>query len=50
MNYKGYEVDSAYIEGGDIKWAHVGSNGDAIIGTKGGKKYFIKRFICSRDK
>ena len=43
MNYKGYEVDPSYIEGGEIKWQHIGSNGDAILGTKGGKKFFIKK-------
>lgn len=43
MRYHGeYEVDSAFIESGAIKWRLTG-NGEYIIGTKGGRKYFIKR-------
>ena len=43
MKYHGeYEVDSAFIEGGAIKWRLTG-NGEYIIGTKGGRRYFIKR-------
>ncbi|MCM1440496.1 MAG: protein kinase, partial [Roseburia sp.] len=43
MKYNGvYEVDSAFVEGGTIKWVGTG-NGEYIIATKGGKKYFLKR-------
>lgn len=43
MKYHGeYDVDPSFIEGGSIKWKLTG-NGENIIGTKGGRKYFIKR-------
>lgn len=42
MNYKGFEVDSRFVSGGEIKWEDTG-NGLMIIGTKGGKEYFIKK-------
>ena len=48
MKYHGeYEVDSAFAESGAIKWRLTG-NGEYIIGTKGGRKYFIKRNIHVR--
>lgn len=43
MKYNGiYEVDPAFIEDGSIKWRNTG-NGEYILATKGGKKYFVKR-------
>lgn len=43
MKYNGvYEVEPAFVEGGTIKWVGTG-NGEFIIATRGGKKYFIKR-------
>ncbi|MGN1061443.1 MAG: hypothetical protein ACI4QN_06900 [Candidatus Coproplasma sp.] len=48
MRYHGeYEVDSAFIDGGSINWELTG-NGEFILGTKGGRKYFIKRNIHVR--
>ncbi len=48
MKYHGeYEVDSAFIEGGAIKWRLTG-NGEFIIGMRNGNKYFIKRNIHVR--
>ncbi len=40
--YNGYEVDPKFVEGGNIIWMST-SNGEFIIGTKLGRKYFIKR-------
>ena len=42
MKYHGYDVDSAFVEGGTLKWKLTG-NGVYVFGTKGGKRYFIKR-------
>ncbi len=43
MKYNGtYEADPAFLEGGAIKWRSTG-NGEYIIASKGGKKYFVKR-------
>ncbi len=43
MRYNGeYEVDPAFIESGSIRWRLTG-NGEYIIGTRFGRKYFIKR-------
>lgn len=41
MRYKGYEVDPSFIDGDNILWKLTG-NGQYILGTKSGKKYFIK--------
>lgn len=43
MKYNGiYEVDPAFLSGSAILWKNTG-NGEYIIATKGGKKYFVKR-------
>lgn len=43
MKYHGeYEVDPAFIVGSSIKWKVTGC-GEYIIGTKNGRKFFIKR-------
>ncbi len=43
MLYHGqYEVDPAFVRDGNIKWEVTGC-GTYIIGTKGGRKFFIKR-------
>ena len=48
MKYHGiYEVDPAFIEGSAIKWRMTG-NGEFILATKGGKKYFVKRNMHAR--
>ena len=48
MKYYGlYDVDPAFIDGGTIKWRMTG-NGEFVIATKGGKKYFVKRNIHAR--
>ena len=48
MKYNGiYEVDSAFVDGSTIKWRSTG-NGEYIIATKCGKKYFVKRNIHAR--
>lgn len=49
MKYNGiYEVEPSFIEGGTIKWVGTG-NGEFIIATKGGKKYFVKRNMHIRQ-
>ena len=49
MQYYGYDVESKFLDStkGCIKWVTTG-NGEYIIGSKGGKKYFIKRNIHIR--
>ncbi|MDR3217002.1 MAG: hypothetical protein LBT55_06265 [Clostridiaceae bacterium] len=47
MDYWGYEVDSAFIDGEIIKWVNTG-NGETVIARKGGEKYFIKRDMHAR--
>lgn len=48
MKYNGvYEVDPAFLDGKTIKWRNTG-NGEYIIATKGGKKYFVKRNMHAR--
>lgn len=48
MKYKKvYEVDPAFLRGGSILWKTTG-NGEYIIATKGGKKYFVKRNLHIR--
>ena len=48
MKYNGiYEVDSAFIDGSTILWKNTG-NGEYIIATKGGNKYFVKRNMHAR--
>lgn len=43
MKYNGvYEVNPAFINGGSIKW-HSTGNGEYIIATKGGRRFFVKR-------
>lgn len=43
MNYKGYEIDNAFINpDGEINWKNTG-NGLFIIGSRNGKEYFIKK-------
>ncbi len=43
MRYNGiYEVDPAFVDGSTILWKNTG-NGEYIIATKGGNKYFVKR-------
>lgn len=42
MVYKGYTVKDKFIKDGAISWVSTG-NGSFIIGTKGGKDYFIKK-------
>ncbi|MBO4963026.1 MAG: hypothetical protein J6C97_04540 [Clostridia bacterium] len=43
MNYYGYEVLPKYVSpSGDLLWEVTGC-GEKILGTKGGKTYFIKR-------
>lgn len=37
-----YVVDPSFVEGGTIRWTLTG-NGEIIIGTKNGRKFFIKR-------
>ena len=44
---KEYVVDNKFINGTNIKWLSTG-NGEYIIGTSGGKTYFIKRNIHIR--
>ncbi len=45
MKYNGvYEVDPSFVVEGSIKWEKTG-NGEFILATKGGKKYFLKRTI-----
>ncbi len=49
MKYNGvYEVDPAFVDGGSIKWVDTG-NGEFILATKGGKKYFVKRNMHIRQ-
>lgn len=49
MKYNGvYEVDPAFVDGGTISWVDTG-NGEFILATKGGKKYFIKRNMHIRQ-
>lgn len=48
MNYYGYTVDPKFVSGSDLMWKPTGANGEIIIGTKGGKKYFIKRNLNAR--
>lgn len=49
MKYHGeYDVAPAYVESGSIKWTLTG-NGEYIIGSKGGCKYFIKRNMHVRN-
>lgn len=48
MKYNGiYEVDPAFLDGSTILWKNTG-NGEYIIATKGGKKYFVKRNMHAR--
>lgn len=48
MKYNGvYEVDPAFIDGGSIKWVNTG-NGEYVLATRGGKKYFVKRNMHAR--
>ena len=47
MNYHGYEVDPSFIVGCKIDWKLTG-NGEFVFGSKGGKRYFIKRNIHVR--
>ncbi len=42
MKYRSYTVDDSFIVDGTINWKITG-NGNFIIGTKDGRKYFIKR-------
>ena len=43
MKYNGiYDVDPAFLCGDVILWKNTG-NGEYVIATKGGKKYFVKR-------
>ena len=43
MKYNGvFEVDPSFVKGDSIVWCFTG-NGEYIIATKGGKKYFVKR-------
>ena len=42
MIYKGYTVKDSFIKDGSIQWTSTG-NGSFIIGSKGGKDYFIKK-------
>lgn len=49
MKYHGeYEADSAFVSGGSVKWKLTG-NGEYITGTKGGRRYFIKRNMHVRQ-
>ena len=48
MTYHGYTVDPKFVSGGDLVWKATGANGEIIIGTKDGKKYFIKRNLNAR--
>lgn len=52
MVYHGYTVDSKFVSGSSIAWKGTGTdgvgNGAFIFGTKGGKKYFIKRNINTK--
>lgn len=48
MKYNGiYEVDPAFLDGSTILWKNTG-NGEYILATKGGKKYFVKRNMHAR--
>ena len=48
MKYNGvFEVDPAFLNGSTILWKNTG-NGEYIIATKGGKKYFVKRNMHAR--
>lgn len=42
MKFKGYDISAKYLLDDAIKWETTGS-GQFIIGTKGGRTYFIKR-------
>ena len=42
MKFKGYDVSAKYLLDDAIKWETTGS-GQFIIGTKGGRTFFIKR-------
>lgn len=48
MKYNGsYEVDPAFLDGSTILWTNTG-NGEYVLATKGGKKYFVKRNMHAR--
>ena len=48
MKYNGiYEVDPAFLNCTTILWQNTG-NGEYILATKGGKKYFVKRNMHAR--
>lgn len=48
MKYNGtFEVDPAFLSGSTILWKPTG-NGEYVIATKGGKKYFVKRNMHAR--
>ncbi len=48
MKYNGiYEVDPSFVDGETIKWNDTG-NGEFVLATKCGKKYFVKRNIHVR--
>lgn len=42
MKYRDFEVDPSFVKGGSVAWTLTG-NGSFIIGTRKGKKYFVKR-------
>ncbi len=48
MKYNGiYEVEPAFLRGSTILWKNTG-NGEYVIATKGGRKYFVKRNMHAR--